>query len=258
VIGRLFIPATLGFFDRSRAIKDLVVNNLIGPFGTVFFPALAGVNKNIQLIRKGFTRAILTLSCCIFPAFFGLSVLAENLVPFLYSDKWIPAVPYLQLLCPIALFFSLRTLHNKVYMALGRPDLLLKIQLLRIALTIISILITYRWGLSIMLLGEIFCAGFTYILTMVLTGRLIGYSFYQQFLDLIPYLIASFIMAIVIFGIEEIDIPYRFLTLILQISIGLILYFSICRITRAAGFLELQSLLSQFYTKSALIQRLSR
>jgi O-antigen/teichoic acid export membrane protein len=248
-IGRFFMPATLGFFDRGRSLKDLAVQSVISPSARVFFPALASIKNDKDRIRKGFYKAIAALACCIFPALFGLAASAGNLLPFLYSDKWIPAVPYLQLLCPIGLFFALRTLHNNLYKAMGRPDLILKIQLFRVVLTIISILVTYRWGLNIMLLGEICCAGVTYSLTMIMTNRLIGYTVYRQTLDLIPYLVASAIMAIIVFSLGKLNYPSRFLLFSAQLCTGAAIYFFICFFTKPYGYQEVRKMISQSFLR---------
>ncbi len=243
IIGRLFTPATLGFFDRGRSLKDIAVQNFVRPLNAVFFPSIASIKDDADRLQKSFHRAIVTLSCCIFPILFGLAATADNLVPFLYSDKWIPAVPYVQLLCPIGLFYALRSLHNSLYKAFGKPEILLKIQLTRVSLTVISILVTYRWGLTVMISGEICAAGFTFILAMILTGRLIGYSFYRQLLDLAPYVIASLIMAIAVLALRKFDFEYRFLKLLLQIFTGAGLYIIICSLFKASGYNEIRTLL---------------
>jgi O-antigen/teichoic acid export membrane protein len=247
IIGRLFTPATLGFFDRGRALKDLPVVNLIAPAMGVFYPSLATVKGDADRLRKAFQRAIVIVACGICPIMFGLVATADILISVLYSDKWLPSVPYLQLLCPVGLFLGLRSLHHNLFKALGRPDLLLKVQTFRITFTIISILITYRWGLQAMLSGEILVAGCTFIIAMILTNRLIEYSFYRQVLDLIPYLMASVIMIIVVLTLGKLDFGYKFVTLILQIFTGGILYLIICRACNTPGYTEIQRLLSNIF-----------
>ena len=56
---------------------------------------------------------------------------------------------------------------------------------------IITIFLTYRYGVLAMLLGMVFCAPLAFIENSFYNGKLIGYSCWRQLLTLLPLLLCG-------------------------------------------------------------------
>jgi teichuronic acid exporter len=59
------------------------------------------------------------------PFMLALGVLAEPIFRFLFTEKWPPAVPYLQILCISGIFYPLHIYNSNVFMVKGRSDIFL-------------------------------------------------------------------------------------------------------------------------------------
>ena len=129
VIGKVYQTDTLAYYDKGRRIPNLVVSNLQASVQSVLFPVVAerqGEKEQVGIILR---RSFTTAAYGIFPCMVGLAVCAETIIRLLYTEKWISMVPYMQLWCFIFAFYLLHTADLQVIQAVGRSDIILKIEL---------------------------------------------------------------------------------------------------------------------------------
>ena len=90
-------------------------------------------------VKRGLKKALTALVMMNFPLMIGLAVVARPLVLVLLTEKWVPAVPYLQLLCIAGLLFPLHLMNLNVLQALGRSDLFLRLEIIKKGMIAINI-----------------------------------------------------------------------------------------------------------------------
>ena len=105
VIGKQFDVTSLAFYDRGKWIAEVVAGNFDNVIQSVMLPTLAREQDNrervLAIIRRSVRIGLLALT----PVLVGLVVLAKPLIVLLVTDKWLPAVEYMQVLS-LALFSS--------------------------------------------------------------------------------------------------------------------------------------------------------
>ena len=74
-------------------------------------------------------RSLKTISFLLWPILVGLAVVAEPFVEIVLTSKWLPAVPYLQVLCLSFAFYPIHSSNLQVIKAIGRSDVILKLQI---------------------------------------------------------------------------------------------------------------------------------
>jgi len=99
IIARMYTPAMLGFYNRGQKFPELIVTNINGSIQSVMLPALSAHQDNRKRVKDMMRRAIVTSSFLIFPMMVGMAVVAEPLVKIVLTEKWLPAVPFLQIFC---------------------------------------------------------------------------------------------------------------------------------------------------------------
>jgi len=104
IIGKMYNAEMLGFYNRGKQFPALIVTNINGSMQSVMLPALASQQDNRQRVKEMVRRSIVTNSFILFPMMVGLAVIAEPLVKILLTEKWLPAVPFLQIYCLIYAF----------------------------------------------------------------------------------------------------------------------------------------------------------
>jgi len=240
VIGKVFSAGDLGFYSRAKRLQQLPVMNLSGPVGRVTFPIFSSVQDEKPRLKRGVRKALTTLAMINFPVMIGLAVVAKPLILLLLTEKWLPCVPYLQLLCVVGLLYPLHFINVNVLLAQGRSDLNLRINIIKNTMRIVALGITLRWGIDAIIYGQIAVSLLAYVVNSHYTAKLIDYPIQEQFGDILPYLGAAVTMGVGVRAIHYIGLANNVLLLTtLQILSGAALFMVLCAALRLRAFVEI-------------------
>lgn len=239
VIGRLFSAADLGFFTRAKTLNDLPSQTLGEMVGRVTFPVFSTIQDDPVRLKRGLKKALTTLALVNFPMMIGLALIARPLVLALLTEKWSGSVPFLQLLCIAGLLFPLHLINLNALQSLGRSDLFLRLEIIKKVLVVVNIAITWRWGISAMIIGMIVTSLIGYYLNTYYTGRLLRYPMGEQVKDMMPYLLVSAVMGVAVYAVGLLLSTHIWSLLAVQISLGIIAYIILCRVFRLNAFMEI-------------------
>jgi len=239
VIGKLFSPGVLGFYTRAYGLQQLPVANLSNIISRVTFPVFSSVQSDKDRLKRGVRETLSMLVLINFPMMIGLAVVANPLVRVLLTEKWLPCVPFLQLLCVVGMLYPLHVINLNVLNAQGRSDLFFRLEVVKKVLIVIVIIITYRWGIIAMIYGQIVTSIFSYFLNSYFTGKILNYPVVDQIADLMPSLIISLIMGTLIYSIKYLGITSSAILLLTQIITGIFSFFTICYLLRVPAFLKI-------------------
>jgi O-antigen/teichoic acid export membrane protein len=186
-----------------------------------------------------------------FPVMAGLAAVAKPLVSCLLTDKWLPCVPYLQLLCFTGILYPLHALHLNVLMAQGRSDLFFRLEIIKKAVILIILAATFWMGILAMICGLLVGSIICLTINTYYTRRLIGYAWRRQWGDLVPETLASLAMAAFVWSVSWMPGWNPLSLLISQILLGLAFYGAIVWMLRRSVYADVLSLLSRTWHRQA-------
>lgn len=155
VIGRVFSPVDLGFYQRAQGFKRMTALNLNYVVGRVTFPVYSSIQDDPKRLKTVFIKTVFLLSLLCFPAMALMAGVAEPLIVTLIGEKWTPAAPYLSLLAVVGSMYPLNSINLSILKALGHSKLFLRLEILKRTLTLLVLFVTFRYGLYAILLGQI-------------------------------------------------------------------------------------------------------
>ena len=132
VLGKVSGDVALGFFSMAKQLATLPVDKVSGVVNLLASPLMAELQANSEALRRAFMRSLRLIACISFPLCIGLMIEAEDLVLVALTDKWMSAVPVLQVLCSYAIFSSVSVLFAPILMARYRAGLLLRYTLIQL------------------------------------------------------------------------------------------------------------------------------
>ena len=198
VIGKVYSADLLAYYDKGRRIPSLIIENLQSSVQSVLFPVIAQTQDDPARVKKILRRSFKTAAYCIFPCMMGIAICAEPLVRLLYTETWISMVPYLQLWCFIFSFYLLHTADLQVIQALGRSDVILKIELVKQVLSLIGLCLAIPFGVLAMM-GAMAAVSVISLYINAAPNRIfVGYGWKERFHDLLPTALLCATMGIVI------------------------------------------------------------
>ena len=117
---------------------------------------------------------------------------------------------------------------------------------------ILSIVITYQWGITNMIIGQFIAITASYIFNTYFSGKSLRYNFFQQIYDIFPYLFLSIIMGVGIYQLKYIFSNGSFMLLFIQIISGIIFYGLLCHIFKMSSFVELYQIIKSKFLSSSI------
>lgn len=250
IIGKKYSQADLGYYDRGNQIPYIIANTLDNSIQNVMLPTLSSVQDEKEKFRYILSKTVKISIPIILPAMLGLFMVAQPLVKLLLTDKWLPCVPYLQLIC-IAWATTPFTSANLVAIkALGKSNTYLKLELVRrlVMLIILVISIVCFDSVLAVAIGFAISMWLDVIIVMVPVKKLIGFGLIEMFKDSWKTILCSIIMAGTVFGLGFININYIVL-LFIQIFAGIVVYLLLCKIFKIDIYLNIRTEILNFLKK---------
>jgi len=235
IIGKLYSANQLAFFDRGRQYPNLISSNINSSVGSVLFPKMSYQQDNPIAIKATTRKSIRFCAYVMCPLMLGLAAVAEPLVRLLLTEKWIPCVPYLQLFCIIYLFQPIHTANMQAIKALGRSDVLLKLELIKKTIEIIMLLIVMWVSVKAIAINMAVLTTLFTLINAYPNIKLLNYSLKEQFQDIVPAIgmsISVFMLTYPITYLQMSDLSI----LITQVVVGIFVYLSLSIMTNNDEF----------------------
>lgn len=248
VIGIKYTSSQLAFYSKGKQLPMLVRSNIYTTLISVLFPAMSKVNSNIDELKELTRKSVKMLSYIIFPLMIGMISVADNMTIVLYTEKWLPIVPFIYIVCIEAMISVVGTVTLQAIKSYGRSDLMLKMEFVKKPIMLISLVITMKFGVYAIALTLPLNTILELIINGTVVNRLIGYSLKSQLFDCIPALFYSIIMGIISYGIGHIECNLIFL-LVLQVLGGCFSYIVLSAIFKDTNFLILKEFVQKRFVK---------
>lgn len=238
IVGKMFSQTMLGFYNRGDQLPKLLATNIDGSIQSVMFPTLSSYQDDKQRMKEIVRRSIVTSSFIIFPLMMGLAVIARPLVIVLFTEKWLPAVPFVQIFCASYALWPIHTVNLQAINALGRSDIFLKLEIIKSIFGLIILGISLQFGIYMMAFGVVVSGVVATLINSYPNWKLFDYSFGEQLKDIAPSLLLALIMGSVVYPIHWFGME-AFLTIILQVTIGIVLYVALAKLYKLECFMYL-------------------
>jgi len=236
VIGKMFTPADLGFYNRGDQFPKLIITNINASIQSVLLPSLSSVQDDRVRLKSLARRSIRTSSFLILPMMAGLAAVADPLIQVLLGEKWLPAVPFIQICCFSYAFWPIHTTNLSAINSVGRSDIFLKLEILKksYGLAILAIAIyAFRSPIGIAMSAAV-AAPLGSFVNAFPNKKLLNYGFVEQMKDFLPSFLLSVVVGTTVYLggcclAEELNSP-PILQLMVSVVVGFFLYFGLAKL----------------------------
>lgn len=244
IIGRIYSPAILGFYNRGRQFPQFIVANIDSSIQSVMLPTLSAHQDNTKRVKEMMRRAIVSSSFIMFPMMVGMAVVAEPLVEMVLTDKWLPAVPFLQIFCVSNALIPIHTSNLQAINAMGRSDIFLKLEVIKKIVGLTILLISLPFGVYVIALSSILSSIISSFINAYPNKRLLDYSYKEQWLDIMPSLMISLVMGAIVYSINFLSMQ-AWQILVFQVVSGSVIYILLAKIFKIESFSYLVATIKQ-------------
>lgn len=194
VIGKIYNPSSLGYYTRAQQFPELTSGTIASVLNTTTFPLMSSLQNDKDELTNILRRLIKITSMVVFPAMIGLACLAEPIILMLLGEQWLPAANLLFWIALSYVFTPLSILNMNVLNAIGRSDLFLKIDLIKIPFILLTMIITFPISLKAIVIGNAVTAFLWFYINGYLIGKIYAFGAFKQLLCSWKYIISALIM----------------------------------------------------------------
>lgn len=184
IIGKKYSTEDLGYYNRADSLKQLPISNIATTLNKVTFPLFAKIGNDDERLRHSYRELQMLVMFVIAPLVGIMIVAAEPLIRFLYTDKWLPAVPYFKILCIAGLLYPIHAYNLNILQIKGRSDLFLRLEVIKKIIIVVVIAVCLNFGIIALVWGQVFISILSLFVNTYYTGRYLNYPIFKQLYDL--------------------------------------------------------------------------
>ncbi len=148
IVGRLLGARALAYYTLGFRIPELIIISAFNVISVVAFPVFSLVHHDQERLHGGYLFGLRVQAIYGVGAGVGLAMAAPMIVHVLFGPQWGPTVVPLEALAIYAAFRALGLGPHDAFRGIGRPDLLVKLSLLRLAVVAPALLIGAGFGID--------------------------------------------------------------------------------------------------------------
>ena len=245
IIGKYFSPAQLGYYTRADSAKQLPITNISAALNKVTYPLMAAIQNDTNRLKNVYKRLMQQVLFWVAPLLTGAAILAEPAFRLLFTEKWLPAAPYFQVLCIVGIMYPLQAYNLNILLVKGRSDLFMRLEIIKKVFVTIGVLAIFPFGIMGLLYFQVASSFITYFVNSHFSGRLIGYGVWDQIRDVTSIFGMTALMGIGCFlldaYLESIQMG-DILRILVNATTGGFIYLGIAGLTRSEAFSEFKTI----------------
>lgn len=197
-VGYLFGPHVLGQLRIAWKLFDFVMAIAVQPVVNVSLTALSRLQHNTAAMASATVRLIGVSGTALYPLFFGIAIVAPDVVPSLFGDEWGDAILFIQILAPISVAATINYFLSSALTAAGRTRWILWQALGQVVLAIALTVVSAPFGVVPVLIANVIRASVIALVNVWLLKVAIGAAPAMLGRALMPPLVAALAMTAVL------------------------------------------------------------
>lgn len=231
VIGKFFSTVQLGYYTRADTLKQFPISNISSILNKVTFPIFAEIKNDDQRLKRVYKEMMQLVIFIIAPLLVMMGVIADPLFRFLFTEKWLPAAPYFQILCVNGILYPLHSYNLNILLVKGRSDLVLRLETAKKVILCLIIVVAIPFGIIGLLWGQVLYSVLCYFINSFYSGKMIGYPAMRQLYDISGILTVSLLMGLALYFLDTFALQTHFsdfIRIFISLAIGALLFYVLC------------------------------
>lgn len=247
-LGIKYTSADLAYFNRGEGMPNLLCNNIDGTIQNVLFPALVTIQEDANAVKHSLRIAIRITTYILFPILFGLAAISDKLVVVIFTEKWAPCIPFMQLTCISLAIGIMCNVNLQALKARGLIGVVLKLEFIKKPIMILILFSTMFISPIAMAWGILFFNIFVYFVNSFPNKTNICYTFREQLRDIFPNTLLASVMAILVYNVGRF-VDNDYISVLIQITVGCVFYISFSLLFKNESYV---------YTKRTVLERIKK
>lgn len=236
LIGKWFGAATLGVYTLSDELINIPRRHLIPVLSRVMFPVFSRAQKDDAALRSYYLKVVGAAAVVAFPVLVGLALVSPYFVLGVYGEKWLRAVPVIQILAALGVLYSVLRLVPLVIIGKGNVRLNFNLNLFTAAVLLVALFIGRHYGFIGVCAALVAYGVVMFLASARAANRLIGLPHARYLMALWPATAGSLVMSTAVVGcdvvLRHVGVDGDLMRLAVLVPVGVVSYVGLFRIFR--------------------------
>lgn len=191
LLGKFYTEKEVGYFNQANKWNTMGYTTINGMLTSVAQPVLTTLSEDKGYQLKAFRKMLRFTAFISFPAMFGLSLTAPELITLAITEKWMTSALIMQPLCIGGAFLIICNLFSQLLLSRGHSSIYMWSTMALSILQLCTALCLYPYGLKTMI--HVFvCINISWTFVWLhFVHREIGLTLVCFIKDISPYLLLS-------------------------------------------------------------------
>ena len=243
-IGKIYSADTLGYFNQAQKFKDLPLTSAMQSVQSVTYPALSQIGDQREKVAESYRQVLMVVAFMLMPVMVGIVAVAEDLFALLLGEKWMPTVPYLQILCLMGLFQPLAMIAYNILKVKSNGAIILRLEIAKKALMTLILVVTIPHSVKAVAWGLVAMSFCEFAINFVASMRYASLGVWCMVRTLLPVLLITAAMYAAVLGMGRLmadaGVAVRLLS---EIATGVAVYTLLALALRLEAMGEVRSLI---------------
>lgn len=235
IIGRRYTSADLAFYSKGSYFPKTISSGMDMSISTVMFSAFSRKQEDRNELHTLYKKTINVNSYLLFMVLGIFAIAAPSFISVVLTDKWLPMVPYIWIMCCTCAFHPAATAQLQALAAIGRSDLRLKMEFLKKSIVIALLIPAIPYGPIAIAISAAISTLIAMLIGAIACQKYVGYSIVSTLKDIIPIMMVTMITLIPLYFIGTMNI-LPIWKLIIQSFAGVLIYLTISSLFKLYGF----------------------
>lgn len=188
ILGKFYSEKEVGFYNQANKWNYMGHSLVSGMINGVAQPVLTQVTNDRERQLRVFRKMMRFTAFVAFPAMFGLSLIAPELIIITITDKWMGSAQILRLLCISGAFIPITGLCSNLVISKGKSNIYMWNAIALGLLQLLVMCTIYPYGIQTMIITYISINIAWLLVWHYFVWREIRYRFIHLLMDIVPFL----------------------------------------------------------------------
>lgn len=229
----------VAYFNQAKKYQEIPFLTLGNAFRSVAMLILSEINEQHERLKRVVSKIIKSIAFLAFPIGFIMIAIAEPVFYLLFKEKWLPAVPYFQILTFAGMLSPFIHIFQELFIAKENARYFLGIELIKGVILVVLILLLFPHGIAALAISWIIYTVVSLLISVILAGRVIRYTLLHLIKDIGPYLVLAAISSAAAYLTTR-KIDNNALFILFNLVIAPLLYIFICKLVKLEMLKEIE------------------
>lgn len=235
IIGKKYSSADLAYYKKGEQLPSMIVSGMTTSISSVMLAAFSRFQADRIELHKLIKKTIAVNSFIVFPILGLFAIVAKPAISLLLTDKWLPAVPFVYLICITRCLYPTDSAQVQAIAAVGRSDMRLKMEFFKKAIMISLLIPAIKYGPIAIAISAAISSICSVIVAAIGCQICTGYKISNTFKELFPILVVTILSIAPLYLFTLLPLG-RFVLILVQGGTGVALYILFSRLFNLYGY----------------------